>query len=248
MPIFQSTSFGPVPNSNVVEVVTTYSATTANDVIYASGSAFTITLPAVSSDTLGKVFTIEKTDSSLTNIITITGTGFSTTLNTVGESVQLCGSATGWFLNQRRIPSVWTSATITGTWVSVGGGGSATYTAFLKRIGDSATISYNVALNGAPTATGLILSLPTGIVMDTAKMVSTTLTRLGGGYVKDSGGNTYEHDADYTTNTSATLVVLDVSTYLKYGATITQVVPITFGNADSINGTIGPVPIVGWNG
>lgn len=97
----------PQGRLNVVSVTGTTSATTVNDVIFASGGAFTITLPAASNT--GKVLRIKKTDSSLANIITISRAGgdtidgaTTTTLNTLGEVVELVADgSTTWRVMSR---------------------------------------------------------------------------------------------------------------------------------------------------
>lgn len=97
---------------SVVSKTTTYTATSSDDVILCSSSAFTMTLPAASSNS-GKVFYIKKTDSSLSNIITIARAGSdtivdgtsgrtSTTLNTMDETITIIsdGTATWYVLNR----------------------------------------------------------------------------------------------------------------------------------------------------
>lgn len=79
--LVDSAGTGPVNFSNsstvpVVSKTTTYSATTSDEIILCSGSAFTVTLPAASN--AGKVLRIIKTDSSTANVITIARAGSDT--------------------------------------------------------------------------------------------------------------------------------------------------------------------------
>lgn len=115
-------SFSSRTDLSVVSKTTTYVATRADDVILCSGSAFTVTLPAASGSM--KKFVIKKTDSSLTNIITVARAGSdtidgatSTTLNTQYESVIIVSDGTSvWNILDRNYPTneVAYTPTITG--------------------------------------------------------------------------------------------------------------------------------------
>lgn len=86
----------------VTSKTTTYTATTSDDLIFASGSAFTITLYTASGNS-GRIIRIKKTDSSTSNIITIDGNAsetidgaLTTTLTTQYEEVGLVSDGSNW--------------------------------------------------------------------------------------------------------------------------------------------------------
>jgi hypothetical protein len=78
----------------------------------ASGASFTLTLPSPASN-VGKVYRIIRTDQTLGNSITVTGTGLSTKLMTQNESIEVSNDGTNWMVLQRNIPQTWTSYTPT---------------------------------------------------------------------------------------------------------------------------------------
>lgn len=160
----------------VISKTSNYTITSTDSFILASGSAFTLTLPLAASNS-GVVYRIKKTDSSLTNIITIAKAGSdqildsgsavnSTTLNTIGEEIEIVsdGSAT-WQVFSRRIAGIWVAYTPTIT----GGGTVATNTAFWKRKGDSINVR-GYFLTGTSSAANTSVSLPTSLTIDTTKL------------------------------------------------------------------------------
>lgn len=109
---------------SVVSKTTTYTAVASDDVIVCSGSAFTVTLPAASANP-GKVISFKKTDSSASNIITISRAGSdqidtntSVTMNTQYESFTMVsdGVSVWQVLNHRAItPWAFSASTINGS-------------------------------------------------------------------------------------------------------------------------------------
>jgi len=90
---------------------TTYTALVTDDVILCSGSAFTVNLAAASTWT--KKLVIKKTDSSLTNIITIDGNASETIdgaltrkLVTEGESITLASDGSNIYIVDRNLPAI----------------------------------------------------------------------------------------------------------------------------------------------
>lgn len=101
---------------NTTAKTTTYAIGVNDYLITCSGSAFTVTLPTAVGRK--KVYVIKKTDSSLTNIITVATTSAqtidgvtTTTLNTLGETVTLVSDGANWQVVDRQIPSAWASYT-----------------------------------------------------------------------------------------------------------------------------------------
>jgi hypothetical protein len=227
---------------------TTYTALVSDGMINCSGSAFTVTLFAASGNA-GKVLTITKTDSSLTNIITIDANAsetingsLTTTLNTQYESVTLYCDGSNWFIRERRIPSFWTSWTPTGSWVT-----NATYTGFKRRTGDSMEYDILVTCSGAPTSAALTVTILETIDTTKLTLVNGNNTELGILGVLDSGVANYSGRVVYSSTTSVAAVIENASGTYTTINNVTQAAPITFGASDSVH-LVFKVPISGWNG
>lgn len=134
--------------------------------------------------------------------------------------------------------------TPTGSWSS-----NTTYTGFWRRVGDMMHLQYRVALAGAPTSAALTLNLPSGYSIDTAKLPTTTQYSqiiLGVSALRDEGVTISTGRVMYNgTSSIAVFAELASGTYGGYSE-VTQAVPHTWGNTDSITVTA-EVPIVGWS-
>jgi hypothetical protein len=125
----------------------------------------------------------------------------------------------------------WRSFTPTGSWTT-----NTTYTGKYRQVGESLEIIYDWATTGAPTATSLILNLPSGFTIDSTKYpvltTETTLDATGG--VEDSGAAFYDLKAFYVSATSIQPVAKGTTgTYLSTQNPVTQAVPFTWGASDS---------------
>lgn len=225
---------------------TTYTALVTDGYINCSGSAFTVTLFAASGNS-GKTLTITKTDSSLTNIITIDGNASetidgatTTTLNTQYESVTLYCDGSNWFIQQRKIAKVWASysGTITGTTI----GGSITYTAntlYWAREGSNVRVHGNIRLNVVTTApTGTIyINLPTSVAWAAV--------------ADDSDGGR----GPWGSTSCRVASALAPINFITLGAPNTNSVSMapgsgtigTFANGDEVKVDL-TIPVEGWNG
>jgi hypothetical protein len=242
---------------NVVSKVTTYTATKYDDLILCSGSAFTVTLPAASDGV--KMFVIRKTDTSLTNIITVARAGSdtftdnaasltSTTLNTIGETITLVSDGVSvWHVLDRHIPSVSTSYTISASSWAAGVG---SYTASYKRLQDSAQILIKMILSGAVTADQLTFSMTqlvgnAGFTVDIADFLVTAaaeeMMAVGTWIGYDRGAAIYGGEAAYYGVNNNILL------FNNNNNAVTQNTPFTWGNLDTIGINI-IVPISGWKG
>ncbi len=83
-------------DSTLVSVTTTYAIRTIDDVVQVSGGVFTATLPTAVG-IKGKEYTINKTDASLSNIITLKGNG-SETIGSFGNTVTLNTQNESWII------------------------------------------------------------------------------------------------------------------------------------------------------
>jgi hypothetical protein len=159
---------------SVRSVVTTDTATNADDVLILSGASFTQTLftPVGNS---GKIIDLLHNGTSITQVYTITATGLGTyALYTNGERLRIVSDGTNWIALSHFAQTDWASnvaTTITAT-----GGGAAkgtTTTDYItwRRDGSEALIDFNYRHTAAGTAgSGLYqIALPGGLVLDTTR-------------------------------------------------------------------------------
>ena len=131
----------------------------------------------------------------------------------------------------------WVSYTPTGSWST-----NTTYTGRWRRVGDSMQVSINLALSGAPTAADLSVDLPSGYVIDTAKIGDVNFGTTGYGTLLDGGTRQYVVSMSYRDTDSLYVIHTESGNAGFVNATN----PITFANSDEIVLTA-TVPIVGWS-
>jgi len=138
---------------NYIAITGTYAILTTDQTISCSGAAFTVTLPSAIG-LAGKTYRVIKTDSSLTNIITIATTsaqtimGLSTvTLNTQNESWNLVSDGANWQVLAHKTISEWLGYTP----VFTGFGTVASIAVVSRRVGDVLEVQgkYTVGTNTA---------------------------------------------------------------------------------------------------
>lgn len=235
----------------VRSVTTTDSVAATDEVMIASGASFTFTLPAASG-MAGKIMTFIHNDSSLARIYTIDGNASETInsaltakISTIGEALTIICDGSNWFILERRIPSVWTSFTPTGTWSA-----NTTYAGQWRRVGDSMEMRAVVLTSGAPTSATLTVNLPSNVTIDIAKLGNGSPSDdapLGTLQVLDAGNAAYFGTITYTTTTALRLDVVNSASTYASTAVVTQAVPITFGSGDKV-GLIAKFPITNWEG
>jgi hypothetical protein len=225
----------------------TYAVPATDDYLEVSASAATtITLFAVSGNT-GRRLTIKKVDSTLL-VVTITGPGgFSTTLNTMNESVDLIINNSGaWTIVNRTIPEVIALYTPAFTNITV-----TSSNLYSFRRGSYLVIKGNVVTNGttvgAPTVTiGFNgVNIPIGLSINTVQLGSNNMSV--GSYASNANG------------ASGNMVYQSGNaTVLGFGfnfATASSQIAVA-NNGASITPSPGAgvlsfnleVPIAGWNG
>lgn len=218
-----------------------------------TGGASTINLPAAASNT-GKLYYIKKTTSDY-NVLTIDGNSSetidgstTTTLNTQYESIQIVSDGSNWHVTERCAPSIW--EVDTGFTPNATGYGTVTNKSiWRKRVGDSLRIR-GYFTSGTCTAASANIAMPTGIVIDTAKVSSTKVQRIGQWNRITTGGAT-----TVTTANTSGIIYIDTgqsgNIYLA-GSTDTNV--FVDGNANTFLGngdgmTIDcEIPVSGWKG
>lgn len=234
----------------------TYTAVVGDDLIScdSSGAALTINLPTAVGIT-GKSFTIRKSDSTFAtaNAITVDASGSetidgatTTTLNTQYESITIVSDGANWVIVDRKIPSIWTSFTPTGSFST-----NTTYTGFWRRVGDSLEIQLNLAFSGAPAGSST-MNFPSGLTLDTAKfagysdIANTATPLLGIGYLEDDS-------AGASGRYACVCILVSTSTYdIWYyssggsSAVFSTTSPFTIASGDRVNLRLTGIPISGW--
>lgn len=140
----------------------------------------------------------------------------------------------------------WTTFTPTGTWTT-----NTTYTGKYRQVGENYEYQMEAATSGAPTATTLSFNLPSGHVIDTAKMItvsgnypvipSSATTSLDAGiqiFNSQVGANTSTSVSPLTSGATLTNVNIGL---------VTQAAPFTFGSGDKVAVSFS-VPIVSLSG
>ena len=244
-----------IPGTGFLNVVTVtsggYTATSSNNVILASGGAYVVTLPQASGST-GQILDIKKTDSSLSNIITIFGNGAnidgntSTTLNTINEQVSLTCDGFNWWILSRVTKTAPTSYTPT-----FNAFGTVTVSNFVSyRDGKYLNITGNFTA-GTPGASGAAVSigfggtnLPSVLLMDFTALASASMMPVGNYCTRNTGGI-----AGFMT---ATVGLTSLFFCQPFGASAS--VQVTQTNGSVLGGgsnqpVVGPlvIPIQGWN-
>lgn len=135
----------------------------------------------------------------------------------------------------------WVSYTPTLSWVS-----NATASALWRRVGDSLEVTGRVLTSGTPTSAELTISLPSGLSIDAAKLVSTTrLDNIGEARVRDDSG-TAVYDGFLRYASATTVAVLAQSTSGSGNTPVNATVPFAWEASDTVTFEF-RVPIVGWS-
>lgn len=226
---------------------TTYTALSTDNIISCSGSAFTVTMPSVATVT-GTPYYITKSDSSLTNIITISGTGISTTLNTQDETILVVSDGTNFRILERHMPSGWTSYTLTigASTTPPTKGTIVNDNAQWRREGNEMIINYTYEQTAAGSAGSgtYFFPPPSGVTIDTAIIPATTSNE--GSVV--GAASAYTDCTGFVKVYSSTNLAVFVAQISS--ATAGLLNSSTFGRLSVVNMRISfqaRIPIVGWN-
>lgn len=138
----------------------------------------------------------------------------------------------------------WTAFTPTGGWNT-----NVTYTGKWRRVGDSIEIQFKIACTGAPNNVAPTLIIPSGLTIDTAKILGTTADESpvdGRCVIVDSGTAIYTGRVLYSSTTAVRFRFEDDAAAAVQLVTMgSNTAPFTFGNADYIQGIV-KLPITGW--
>lgn len=136
----------------------------------------------------------------------------------------------------------WVSFIPTGSWTT-----NSTYTGFYKREGDMAEIQTYITLAGAPNSATLIVNLPSGLTIDTAKLTSGTPV-VGQIRLFNSGVEQIDGAVFFSTSTAVAPRYYGTSGANSdvNSLAITQAAPYTIKSGDTVYLRY-RVPIAGWS-
>lgn len=243
-------------SSAIRATTTTDTILSTDDVVLASsaGGAHTLTLPTAVGIT-GHVIRFKKTTTDF-SIITIDGDGTetitenstattTTTLNTIGEQLEIVSDGSNWVVISRTIPAVTTSFTPTGGWST-----NTTYTGRYTRDGAYLELVYVATLAGAPNAATLSLNIPFSLTIDTARLTSgNTIDPLGTIVINDASGSGTGRLVGIVLPNNTTSVNChgfdEAAASDHYSVIVNATAPITFASTDTVTAKV-RVPISGW--
>lgn len=142
------------------------------------------------------------------------------------------------------IVTQWQSFTPTGSWST-----NTTYAGFWRRVGQNLQAEYKITTAGAPTSASLDINIPFALTIDTTALAVTAAGSVIQGStatIVDSGTANFTGYTSYIGSSTSLRVVVDVAsgTYATQSS-VTQAVPMTWANGDSLTVFI-DVPITGW--
>lgn len=237
--------------SNLVSKTTTYTALTTDSIILCSSSAFTVTLFTAVGNT-GKVLTIKKTDTSISNIITITPNGGQTIdalasylLNTQSESVTIVSDGSNWQVLDHKCDTA-DSTNVLGSVVYDNMGSVTGSVTTARRIGNNMVLRGS-SLAGTTVAAAFAINVPAGSTIDTAKLSASgnqvgLLTTVNAGGVTFAGGTGGPFPLFYDGATNSKIFVANSGATHAY-TKLNAATLVASGNLISWECTI---PITNW--
>ena len=235
---------------SVTTKTTTYTATTADDIILVTtGSAWTLTLYAASGNS-GKILTIKKTSSDV-NALTIDGNGSetidgttTTTIDTQYETIKILCDGSNWHILERKYNS--TPIAYTPTFTGFGTPSSVNFVSW--RVGKHLRVQ-GTFVNGTPTATEARITIGYGGTSANVTSASTLPTLSLVGEVADTGSAS-------TTDFRHRRVLIEASkTYMTFGlensstsGSLVKQNANQFSGAGSTISVFGEFEIEGWKG
>ncbi len=141
--------------------------------------------------------------------------------------------------------SSWIDFTPTGSWP----GADVTYSGKWRRIGESAEIQFRLEVDAVPaTGNELTFDLPSGLVIDTAKLVGSGSDGVGIGSVSDVGSDRYATRGVIETTTSVEVFYFEKTTGNPIDMRSVDLTnPISSLAVGDLIDLVVTVPIVGWS-
>lgn len=228
---------------------TTYIALLTDDVVLCStsGGAWTLTLPTAVGIS-GKKLKVKKTTADFT-VLTIDGNGAetiaengagtaTTTIDTIGEELEIVSDGSNWVVLARTIPAVTNTYTPTGGHTT-----NVTYTARWWRERGHLRVQARINFSGATdAATTLYMTIPSGLIIDTTKVIDTTAQQGNFGTINLIVNATNNSITGATVYKSTTEVQFKGGTAVGVWSTT---VPTTIANGDNFAIDF-KVPVSGW--
>jgi len=176
---------------NVVLATSTYTASTSDDVILASGASFTVTTYSPTGAS-GAIIEVKKTDASLSNIIYVYYQSTYTTLAIKNESIQLLSDSSNWIPHRRHEPHILTDAgviSVTATTTAPTKSSATTDSVQWIKLGQIGEVYYRFdgTTGGLAGSGDYLYQLPSGMAFDSSQAVYTgTLTNLDQSEAQDA--------------------------------------------------------------
>jgi hypothetical protein len=240
-------TWAAIGNITVVTKTTTYNIAATDGLILCSGSAFTVTLPTAVGVT-GETHRIKKTDSSLTNIITVATTSSqtidgatTTTLNTQYEEIVVVSDGSNWQVSQRLIPSPWTAYTPTIT----GAGTPTNVQVESRRNGPNLEVRAKWT-HGTVSASTAALTLGFGGTNSNVTIATSTITTITIVGIGGQAANSSIVGSVLATN-GGTSVNFSLNGTASGGFLAAQAGNVVWTNSVAVS-YVFSVPIAGWNG
>jgi len=140
------------------------------------------------------------------------------------------------------IVTEWESFTPTGTWTT-----NATYSGKYRRVGDSAEVQVHIVTGGVPSGGALQINIPSGLVIDLAKLpepsFSSQAGNVGFGAVAETGIRTYGVSVTVISSTAIGVLNSEPGTGSN---SVSPTVPFSFNATDTVRINF-KVPIQGWD-
>ncbi len=229
--------------TSVVAKTTTYTATSADDIILVSAAAdWTLSLPTAVGIS-GKEYTIIRTDNDLSHKVTLDPSGSETirglttvTLNTAYESWTIISDGSNWQVREHFCATPWTAYTPT---FSAGFGTAASVNFYWRRVNDGVEIR-GTWTNGTVTNATPTISLPSGV---TASAAMGSLAVLGTSWTQATTSSGYTNVAQVLSAASDTTMSFSTPASI----TLAKLTDATqaFGNAGVCSLTA-QVPVGVW--
>ncbi len=241
-PVLNVPTINGMKQAYTVPAVGNYTVLTSDSVIAVNSAVTTVvTLPAASGNA-GTIYTIYKSDASFTSVSVTDGT-FSTTINTIRESITVQSTGSTYLTINRRttvnptsFTPVWTATSVNPAIVN------GVITAWWSRSGQIMTCQYQI-IPGSSTTFGTgdwQFALPSGPTIDTTAIGQVSQNNTGIGYGSSSQANYHTLVTTYDT-TSVFRAAANGA-----GGRVTASSPEAWGATQNLTITA-VVPISGWN-
>ena len=141
------------------------------------------------------------------------------------------------------IITAWTSFTPTGSWNT-----NVTYSGMQRRVGDTLQCRVVILVSGgAPNSVSLTVNLPSGLTIDTTKLINPTVAfaNMGGGAALDASTAVYPLAVQYSSTSAVGVYAANAASTYTNLVGASQAIPFAFNTGDAVEINY-VVPISGW--